>query len=124
MPRAVASARVEHPARPTTRSAATSASSHLGREEGCRPVASALLDRQALPAGQRVRIAGVAGDVDDVDPLDEGRQSRRDRGVEPPDGLRAAEDQQHPIAGSRPEPGTRARPRSTSPKSRIGVPVR
>jgi hypothetical protein len=73
LPRAVASASVELPARPTIRSAAERLG-HLGPEEGRRPVALALLDRQALLAGQRVRIAGLAGDVDDVDPLDEGRQ--------------------------------------------------
>ncbi len=56
------------------------------------------MPREGLATGERRRVAVGAGDVDHDRPLDELRQGPGDRGVEPPDGLRAAEDQHDPVA--------------------------
>jgi hypothetical protein len=63
-----------------------------------RLVADPEVRRQRLATGQRRGIAVVARDVDDGDALDEPGQRLGDDGVEPPDGLRPAEDEQHPDA--------------------------
>src|SRR4051812_8121269 len=52
--------------------------------------------RQLLTGSQRRGVALVAGDLDDVARLNEPRQRSRDRIVEAPDALRAAEDQDQP----------------------------
>ena len=95
---------------------------HLVAQERVRPVAAADVGRQGLAAGQRRRVAVVAGDVDDRDPLDEARQRLGDRGVEAPDGLRAAEDEQDPLARRdvQPRPGRHAVDRGDVADRRAG----
>ena len=78
---------------------------------------------RASRRGQRRGVAVVAGHVDDGDALDEPRQGLGDRGVEPADGLRPAEDRAGPAARRAARAATRAASRSTSRVSRIGVPV-
>ena len=85
---------------------------HLVAQERIRPVAATDRLRQRFASGQRRRVAVVAGHVDDRHPLDESRQRLGDGGVEPPDRLRPAEDQEHPIVR------TDVHPRAARPPGR------
>jgi len=73
---------------------------HLVAQERVRAVAPTDRLRKALATGQGHRIALVAGHVDDRHPLDQAPQRLGHRRVEPADGLRPAEDEQHPFAGA------------------------
>ncbi len=64
-----------------------------------RPVAIAPIFRQGLASGEGGRVPVLTRHVDDRDPLDQARQGRCHGTVEPADGLRSAEDQQHPHPG-------------------------
>ena len=72
---------------------------HLVVEERVRPVSVAQLRGQRLARGERGGVPGVAGDVHDPHPLHEARQGGDHGVVDPPDGLRAAEHEQDPLAG-------------------------
>ena len=72
---------------------------HVVAQERVRPVAGAHAGRQGFPVGERRGIPLVAGHMDDRDAFDEPPDGARDRGVEPADGLRAAEDQEHALTG-------------------------
>ena len=78
-------------ARPASRRAGTGTA---GSGRAARP-------GRRLAAGQRRRIAVVAGHVDDRHPLDEPGQRLGDRGVEAADRLRAAEDEEHALVRRR-----------------------
>ena len=105
IPRAVTSASVDEPARPTTRSAATSAGSMSSRRNGNGRYRDRCVGRQSLPGGERGRVAVVAGHVQDVAALDEPRQRLGDGRVEALDRLGAAEDQHDPGVRRELEPG-------------------
>ena len=90
---------------------------HLVVEEPLRPIAVAQLRRQGVATGDRLVVAGVAGDVDDAGPLDQPRQRLGHGRVEAPNRLRAAEDQQQPVR----RPGCRAPSRGLGPADRPRV---
>ena len=97
-PSAVTSASVEAPARPTTRSAVASAASISSRRNAYGRYRAR--SGAAEPRGPRARRDSLlAGHVDDRHPFDETRQRLGNRGVEPADGLRPAEDQKDAFPG-------------------------
>ena len=94
-PSALASASVDDPALPTSRSAARSASVISARRKAyglyrARRSAGNVSRRLSI-----LRITRLARHVEDVRLLDERRQRVGDRAVQPPDRLRAAENEQH-----------------------------
>ena len=97
------SASVDEPARPTTMSAAASASSSSSPRNADGPVARAPALRQG-GSGSHCRVQAVgAGHVDDLGPDDQRGQRVADRVVQPPNGLRPTEDHDEPITGGDPE---------------------